>query len=126
MLEINSVFGTFTEAAVGQSAACSDRKNHGQRTRKPFCLMALINLDASLRVNMRVKISQLQKELGITTIYVTHDQAEAMTLADRIVVLNNGKIIQIGSPRDLYNTPQHIFVAGFIGNPRMNLLDYVK
>ena len=82
----------------------------------------LSNLDASLRVNMRIEISRLQKELGITTIYVTHDQTEAMTLADRIVVLNKGRVIQIGSPRELYSCPQHLFVAEFIGNPRMNII----
>ena len=83
----------------------------------------LSNLDASLRINMRIEISRLQKELGITTIYVTHDQTEAMTLADRIVVLNEGRVIQIGSPRELYSCPQHLFVAEFIGNPRMNIVN---
>ena len=83
----------------------------------------LSNLDASLRVNMRIEISRLQKELGITTIYVTHDQTEAMTLADRIVVLNKGRVIQIGSPRELYSFPQHLFVAEFIGNPRINIIN---
>ncbi len=82
----------------------------------------LSNLDAALRVNMRLEISRLHKQLGITTIYVTHDQIEAMTLADRIVVLNEGKIMQAGSPRDLYNRPQNKFVAEFIGSPKMNLL----
>ncbi|RZO30154.1 MAG: sn-glycerol-3-phosphate ABC transporter ATP-binding protein UgpC [SAR116 cluster bacterium] len=82
----------------------------------------LSNLDAALRVNMRLEISRLHEQLGITTIYVTHDQIEAMTLADRIVVLNEGEIMQAGSPRDLYNRPQNKFVAEFIGSPKMNLM----
>ncbi len=82
----------------------------------------LSNLDAALRVNMRLEISRLHEQLGITTVYVTHDQIEAMTLADRIVVLNEGEIMQAGSPRDLYNKPQNKFVAEFIGSPKMNLI----
>ena len=82
----------------------------------------LSNLDAALRVNMRLEISRLHDQLGITTIYVTHDQTEAMTLADRIVVLNEGVIMQAGSPRELYNNPQNKFVAEFIGSPKMNLM----
>ncbi|MFA9441318.1 ABC transporter ATP-binding protein [Uliginosibacterium sp. sgz301328] len=83
----------------------------------------LSNLDAELRVQMRVEIAALHKELGTTMIYVTHDQVEAMTLADRIVVLRAGVVEQIGSPLELYNTPQNKFVAGFIGSPKMNFLD---
>ncbi len=82
----------------------------------------LSNLDADLRVQMRVEIARLQKRLGVTTIYVTHDQVEAMTMADRIVVLNRGRVEQIGKPLELYNTPNNVFVAGFIGSPRINLL----
>ena len=82
----------------------------------------LSNLDADLRVQMRVEIARLQKKLGVTTIYVTHDQVEAMTMADRIVVLNGGKVEQIGKPLELYNSPNNVFVAGFIGSPRINLL----
>ena len=82
----------------------------------------LSNLDAALRVNMRLEISHLHKKLGITTIYVTHDQIEAMTLADRIVVLNKGQIVQAGSPRVLYNQPNSVFVAEFIGSPKMNMI----
>ena len=82
----------------------------------------LSNLDAALRVNMRLEISRLHQQLGITTVYVTHDQIEAMTLADGIVVLNEGVIMQAGSPRELYNRPQNIFVAEFIGSPKMNLM----
>ena len=82
----------------------------------------LSNLDARLRVKMRLEISRLHKQLGITTVYVTHDQIEAMTLADRIVVLNEGKIMQAGRPRELYNNPQNKFVAEFIGSPKMNIM----
>ena len=82
----------------------------------------LSNLDAELRVQMRVEISRLHKELGVTMIYVTHDQTEAMTLADRIVVLKAGNVEQIGAPLDLYDDPASRFVAGFIGSPRMNFL----
>ena len=82
----------------------------------------LSNLDAALRVNMRLEISRLHKKLGITTIYVTHDQIEAMTLADRIVVLNKGEVVQEGTPRTLYNHPNSLFVAEFIGSPKMNVI----
>jgi lactose/L-arabinose transport system ATP-binding protein len=82
----------------------------------------LSNLDAELRVQMRVEISRLHKELGTTMIYVTHDQTEAMTLADRIVVLREGNVEQIGRPLDLYDDPANQFVAGFVGSPKMNFL----
>ena len=85
----------------------------------------LSNLDASLRVEMRLEISRLHKQLGITTIYVTHDQVEAMTLADKIVVINQGEIIQVGSPRELFNKPKNLFVAEFIGTPKMNILNCI-
>ncbi|MBB3286436.1 multiple sugar transport system ATP-binding protein [Rhizobium sp. BK347] len=83
----------------------------------------LSNLDAELRVQMRVEIARLHQRLGNTMIYVTHDQTEAMTMADKIVVLNGGKIEQVGAPLDLYNKPKNKFVAGFIGSPKMNFLD---
>ena len=83
----------------------------------------LSNLDAALRVNMRIFIMQLHKDLGSTSIYVTHDQVEAMTMADRIVVLNKGNIEQVGSPLELYNHPNSLFVAGFIGSPKMNFVE---
>ena len=83
----------------------------------------LSNLDASLRGQMRVEITDLHAKLGVTMIYVTHDQVEAMTMADKIVVLNAGQIEQVGSPMELYNHPATPFVAGFIGSPRMNLFD---
>ncbi|WP_394891447.1 ABC transporter ATP-binding protein [Mesorhizobium sp. AaZ16] len=82
----------------------------------------LSNLDAELRVQMRVEINKLHRRLGTTMIFVTHDQVEAMTLADRIVVLRAGVIEQVGTPLDLYNHPANLFVAGFIGSPRMNFL----
>ena len=82
----------------------------------------LSNLDAALRTEMRIELMRLHKDLGATMIYVTHDQVEAMTMADKIVVLNAGKIEQVGSPLDLYNRPHNRFVAGFIGNPKMNFL----
>ena len=82
----------------------------------------LSNLDAELRVDMRVEIARLHKEIGATMIYVTHDQVEAMTLADKIVVLRAGRIEQVGSPMHLYNDPDNKFVAGFIGSPSMNFL----
>src|SRR5262245_57141080 len=83
----------------------------------------LSNLDAALRTNMRIEISELHQSLETTMIYVTHDQVEAMTMADKIVVLNAGKIEQVGSPLELYRKPANIFVAGFIGSPKMNLLE---
>jgi ABC-type sugar transport system ATPase subunit len=82
----------------------------------------LSNLDAELRVQMRVELSKLHNEIGATMIYVTHDQVEAMTMADKIVVLRDGLVEQIGSPLDLYSAPDNQFVAGFIGSPRMNFL----
>jgi lactose/L-arabinose transport system ATP-binding protein len=82
----------------------------------------LSNLDAELRGEMRVEIARLHRELGVTMVYVTHDQIEAMTLAERIVVLRAGKVEQIGSPADLYDHPVNTFVAGFIGSPKMNFL----
>ena len=82
----------------------------------------LSNLDAALRVATRIEIARLHRELGATMIYVTHDQIEAMTLADKIVVLRDGKVEQVGAPMVLYNDPDNVFVAGFIGSPQMNFL----
>jgi len=82
----------------------------------------LSNLDAALRVQMRLEVTKLQKQLATTAIYVTHDQVEAMTMADKIVVLNAGRIEQYGSPLELYEHPANLFVAGFIGSPKMNFL----
>jgi multiple sugar transport system ATP-binding protein len=83
----------------------------------------LSNLDAKLRVQMRAEIKALQKRLGTTTIYVTHDQIEAMTMADKIVVMRDGKVEQIGAPLDLYDSPANVFVASFIGSPSMNFIE---
>jgi len=83
----------------------------------------LSNLDAKLRVSMRAHIKHLHHELGVTTIYVTHDQVEAMTLADRVVVMSKAEIQQIGTPVEIYNDPSNLFVAGFIGAPAMNLVN---
>ena len=94
-------------------------------TRKPKLFLLdepLSNLDAALRVGMRVEIARLKAELASTMVYVTHDQVEAMTLADRIVVMNSGRIEQVGTPLDLYHRPANLFVAGFIGSPAMNFL----
>jgi multiple sugar transport system ATP-binding protein len=83
----------------------------------------LSNLDAALRVQMRIEVTRLQKQLGTTAIYVTHDQVEAMTMADKIVVLNAGKVEQYGTPLELYEKPANLFVAGFIGSPKMNFVN---
>ncbi|HMA55234.1 MAG TPA: TOBE domain-containing protein, partial [Pseudolabrys sp.] len=80
------------------------------------------NLDAKLRVQMRTEIKELHQRLKTTTIYVTHDQIEAMTMADKIVVMHDGRVEQIGAPLDLYDRPDNLFVAGFIGSPAMNML----
>jgi multiple sugar transport system ATP-binding protein len=83
----------------------------------------LSNLDASLRVQMRIEIAKLHSSMKATMVYVTHDQVEAMTLADKIVVLNKGNVEQIGAPLELYHHPRNVFVAGFIGSPKMNFID---
>jgi len=85
----------------------------------------LSNLDAALRHDTRVEIAKLHNQLGATTIYVTHDQVEAMTLADKIVVLKDGEVMQVGSPMELFNFPENEFVAGFLGSPKMNFFDGV-
>jgi multiple sugar transport system ATP-binding protein len=93
------------------------------RTPRVFLLdEPLSNLDAKLRVQMRAELKRLQHDLQVTTIYVTHDQIEAMTLAHRVAVMNNGVIEQLGTPKDIYNNPRTLFVAGFIGSPPMNLI----
>jgi multiple sugar transport system ATP-binding protein len=118
--------------------ACLDRKpselSGGQRQRvalgralirKPRVFLMdepLSNLDAQLRASMRAELRRLQDEMKITTIYVTHDQTEAMTLADRLVVLDQGRVQQTGRPQEIYARPSNVFVAGFLGNPPMNLL----
>ncbi len=93
-------------------------------SRNPICLMdePLSNLDAKLRHEMRIEIRALQKRLGMTVVYVTHDQAEAMSMADQVVLMRDGDIDQIGAPDDLYNSPATVFAASFIGTPPMNLM----
>jgi multiple sugar transport system ATP-binding protein len=83
----------------------------------------LSNLDAKLRVQTRTQIAKLQRDLAVTTVYVTHDQTEAMTMGDRIAVLKDGLLMQVGTPQDLYDTPANVFVAGFIGSPAMNIFE---
>ena len=83
----------------------------------------LSNLDAKLRVQTRTQIASLQRRLGVTTVYVTHDQVEAMTMGDRVAVLKDGLLQQCDTPRRMYDHPDNVFVAGFIGSPAMNLLD---
>src|SRR6478609_6344618 len=89
-----------------------------------FCMdEPLSNLDAKLRVSTRTQIAALQRRLATTTVYVTHDQVEAMTMGDRVAVLKDGLLQQVGTPRELYDHPDNVFVAGFIGSPAMNLVD---
>jgi ABC-type sugar transport system ATPase subunit len=96
------------------------------REPKVFCMdEPLSNLDAKLRVSTRAEIAGLQKRLGVTTVYVTHDQTEAMTMGDRVVVLRDGRLQQVGTPTELYEQPVNTFVAGFIGSPSINLFDGV-
>src|SRR5205823_10112107 len=83
----------------------------------------LSNLDAKLRVQMRAEISKLQRDLGVTTIYVTHDQVEAMTMGDRVAVMRKGEIQQVADPQTLYDSPVNLFVGGFIGSPAMNMVE---
>jgi sn-glycerol 3-phosphate transport system ATP-binding protein len=131
-------------AAMLEIASFLDRKpralSGGQRqrvamgralVREPAAFLfdePLSNLDAKLRVQMRVEIRQLQRRLRTTSLYVTHDQLEAMTMADRLVVLSGGRIEQVGTPMDVYTRPASVFVAGFIGSPAMNMLgiDYLR
>src|SRR4051794_36290062 len=94
------------------------------RTPQVFCMdEPLSNLDAKMRVATRTDIAKLQADLGVTTVYVTHDQVEAMTMGDRVAVMDKGVLQQVDSPLKLYDKPQNLFVAGFIGSPQMNLLE---
>lgn len=133
------------EARVSEAARILELTNHldrkpgnlsgGQRqrvamgraiVRKPQAFLMdepLSNLDAKLRVQMRAEIAKLQRSLGVTTIYVTHDQVEAMTMGDRVTVLKGGRLQQVDTPQNLYNRPANIFVAAFIGSPSMNLYE---
>ncbi len=144
-LKLRNVSRPLVEARVGEAATMLDldglldryprELSGGQRqrvamgraiVRKPRLFLfdePLSNLDARLRVSMRTEIKALHQRLGVTTMYVTHDQTEAMTLADRIVVMNGGRVEQIGAPLELYDRPANRFVAEFIGSPSMNFLD---
>lgn len=145
-LKINKISPTEIKKRVAQALRMNNLENlrkrkprqlsGGQRQRvaiaraiasqQPICLMdePLSNLDALLRVKMRGRIRRLQQKLGLTMIYVTHDQVEAMTMADRIMVINNHYIQQVGTPQDIYQHPANDFVAGFFGTPPMNLLPF--
>ncbi|WP_433871481.1 ABC transporter ATP-binding protein [Saccharopolyspora sp. CA-218241] len=143
-LRLAKVDAAAVRAKVAEAAAVLDLDRHldrkpaqlsgGQRqrvamgraiVRSPRAFLMdepLSNLDAKLRVQMRTSVSKLQKRLGTTTVYVTHDQTEAMTLGDRVVVMRGGEVQQIGPPQELYDTPANLFVAGFIGSPAMNFV----
>jgi multiple sugar transport system ATP-binding protein len=144
-LEIAGVSKSEIEARVQEAAKILalepflDRKpkamSGGQRqrvamgraiVRKPQVFLMdepLSNLDAKLRVQTRTQIAKLQRDLAVTTVYVTHDQTEAMTMGDRIAVLKDGLLMQVGTPQELYDTPSNVFVAGFIGSPAMNIFE---
>ncbi len=119
-LKVRKVDRELHEERVKRAAAMVELE--GYLHRKPSELSGLSNLDARLRVSTRAQIKNLQHELRVTTIYVTHDQVEAMTLADRVVVMDAGAIQQIGTPKEIYNKPANSFVASFIGSPAMNLM----
>ena len=143
-LKLHSVDKDEIDRRVGEAATILDLEEHldrkpanlsgGQRqrvamgraiVREPAAFLMdepLSNLDAKLRVQMRTQVSRLQQRLGTTTIYVTHDQTEAMTLGDRVAVMRAGVLQQVGSPMELYNRPRNLFVAGFIGSPAMNFM----
>ncbi|MDE2081575.1 MAG: sn-glycerol-3-phosphate ABC transporter ATP-binding protein UgpC [Burkholderiales bacterium] len=124
LLRITELLGRYPKALSGGQR---QRVAIGRAiVRKPQVFLfdePLSNLDASLRVSMRIELSRLHAELGSTMIYVTHDQVEAMTMGSRIAVFNQGRIEQLGAPLDLYNQPANKFVAGFLGAPRINLID---
>ena len=124
MLELGTLLRAPAAPAFGRPApAGRDGPRHRARAGGvPVRRAAQSNLDAKLRVQMRLEIKRLQRELAVTSIYVTHDQVEAMTLADRLIVMNAGVADQIGTPMDVYDRPASVFVAGFIGSPAMNFL----
>lgn len=123
ILEIDKLLGRYPRELSGGQM---QRVAIGRAiVRKPEVFLMdepLSNLDAQLRVNMRAQLKRLQMDLGVTTIYVTHDQAEAMTLADQLVVMNHGHVLQIGAPDDVYRYPDNTFVGRFIGSPEMNMI----
>jgi len=125
MLSIESLLNRYPRALSGGQ---KQRVAMGRALiRKPRVFLMdepLSNLDAQLRVEMRSQISILQKKLGVTTIYVTHDQVEAMTMGDRVAIINEGKLIQVDKPSNLYNQPKNTFVASFIGSPKINFFNF--
>ncbi|CCQ13858.1 putative ABC transporter ATP-binding protein [Rhodococcus sp. AW25M09] len=124
MLELESLLGRKPGKLSGGQRQRVAMGRAIVRQPKVFCMdEPLSNLDAKLRVSTRAQIAGLQRRLGTTTVYVTHDQVEAMTMGDRVAVLLDGKLQQIASPRELYDNPVNTFVAGFIGSPGMNLVD---
>jgi multiple sugar transport system ATP-binding protein len=126
MLEIEHLLGRKPKALSGGQRQRVALGRAMVREPKAFLLdEPLSNLDAKLRASTRTEIAKLHKKLSTTFIYVTHDQTEAMTMADRIVVMKDGEIQQIGKPREIYDSPCNIFVAGFIGTPQMNFIDAV-
>ena len=124
ILRLEQLMHRRPDAAFRRPApARRDRPRHRRQPKAFLFDEPLSNLDAELRVQMRIEIAKLHQELGATMIYVTHDQVEAMTLADKIVVLRSGRIEQAGRPVDLYRDPDNMFVAGFIGSPKMNFMN---
>ncbi len=122
MLQLDALLNASPAAVRRPTPACRNRR---AIVREPEVFLfdePLSNLDAALRVQMRTELSGLHQDLKATMIYVTHDQVEAMTMADKIVVLSAGQIEQVGSPLELYHRPRNLFVAGFIGSPKMNFL----
>jgi len=115
----------YDNMAFGLKLRKYDKADIKSRVENAAEILPLSNLDAKLRVAMRAEIAKLHRRLATTTIYVTHDQTEAMTMADRIVIMKDGIIQQIGSPKEVYNTPNNVFVAGFIGSPAMNFFNVV-
>ncbi len=106
-----------------ETESCARQSNSKKTPKYSLWTNPLSNLDAKLRVSMRNEISKLHRQIGSTTIYVTHDQVEAMTMADRIVIMKDGFVQQVGKPMELYDHPVNKFVAGFIGSPQMNFFD---
>ena len=124
LLDLQEFLERKPRAAIGRSAA-TRRDGSRDRAQPAVFLMdePLSNLDAQLRVHTRAEIGRLQRQLGTTTIYVTHDQVEAMTMGDRVAVMRNGRLQQFATPREVYDRPANVFVGGFIGSPAMNLVD---
>ena len=122
-LALGQLLQQAAQATLRRAApACCHWPRHCAQARVFLFDEPLSNLDAELRVHMRIELARLHKSLATTVIYVTHDQVEAMTLADKIVVMNHGVISQVGAPLDVYDNPDNLFVAGFIGSPKINFV----